>query len=303
MDPQLYENFLIEFLKNIPIRNGNTESKVKEFNEKMRVFILNYTRYSKSLLQLFNSTENEKEKLFNKSMKILNNKRSRHIPKVVSDKVLKRHFFECAWCGVPLFEKHHVRYYEYGGLHEEENLILLCPNDHTMAHDQYISKDELKYRKITHKKSDRLNGVFKTTAESTKVTFGKGFCENAKNIITVKGEPRLRIYNENDNVLIDAKFYNKDNQLIFWMARNIFWSITDVKISNPEIDFLELNSQDDNFYLKIFRQEKGYLKVMMKTYINGTYITIDEDYVNMVNSNFDGNLVLRASHIHTYIAL
>lgn len=303
MNEQLYENYLKEFLKNLPKTEGNTEKKINEFNHKVKTFIDNYIRFSNSMLKLFNSDHNVKKKLFNKSMKILNNERSRHIPKVISESVLKRHFFECAWCGVPLYEKHHVKYFEYGGIHEEENLILLCPNDHTMVHKGYITKEELRERKNSHKQADRLNGVFKTIAESTIVTFGSGYCENAKNIITVKGEPRLRIYNENDNILIDAKFYNKENQLIFWMARNIFWSVTDVKISNPKIDFLELNDQDDNFYLKIYRQESGYLNVMMKTYINGTYVTIDDDYVNMLNSNFNGNLVLRASNIHTYIAL
>jgi hypothetical protein len=305
MNENQYEYYLREFLKNMPKREGNSEKKVNAFNISIKYFIENYKKYCKSLLQLSNADDIEKKKLLIKGMKILNKERSRHIPKTVSDKVLKKHFFECAWCGVPIFEKHHVEYFEHGGIHEEENLILLCPNDHTMvhSHEGYISEEELRVRKIEHKKADRLNGVFKTTTESTKVTFGKGYCENAKNIITANNEPRLKIYNENDNILIDAKFYNKENQLIFWMARNIFWSITDINISNPKIDFLELSDANDDFYLKIFREETGYLKVLMKTYINGTSVTIDEDYINMINGNFSGNLTLTASHVHTYISL
>ncbi|CAN5575769.1 hypothetical protein BH23BAC1_BH23BAC1_11510 [soil metagenome] len=34
-------------------------------------------------------------------------KRSRRIPEKISNQVKARHFFECAWCDVPFFERHH----------------------------------------------------------------------------------------------------------------------------------------------------------------------------------------------------
>src|SRR5450432_1302825 len=91
---------------------------------------------------------------------LLKKKASRKIPQHVDKAVKEKHFFQCAWCGENLYDRHHIFPFGEGGLHTEENLILLCPNCHRQVHDNKVDLNELKSRKSTHLKGDRISGSF-----------------------------------------------------------------------------------------------------------------------------------------------
>ncbi len=85
--------------------------------------------------------------------------RSRHIPKDIDIAVKEQHFFECAWCGQKLIERHHIVDFSKGGEHSVGNLILLCPTCHTQVHRNEISHEELMNRKSTHIKGEHISAA------------------------------------------------------------------------------------------------------------------------------------------------
>lgn len=65
-------------------------------------------------------------------------KRSRHIPKMVSEMVLARQGGKCAYPGCyerDYLQKHHKVSFAQGGSNEASNIQYLCPNHHAQAHD------------------------------------------------------------------------------------------------------------------------------------------------------------------------
>ena len=60
----------------------------------------------------------------------MSEEQSRYIPSGEDKKVKEKHFFECAWCGIRLFDRHHIFEFRHGGPNTADNLILLCPNCH-----------------------------------------------------------------------------------------------------------------------------------------------------------------------------
>lgn len=202
-------------------------------------------------------------------------KRSRNIPKKVSDNVKKRHFFECAWCGTNLTDQHHIEEYHLGGAHVEDNLILLCPNCHRQAHQGMISPYELIGRKSNHKKCDRLMGNFKTTLEKSKVVIGNNIFNDHRYYIVAGDIPILDLVIQNGVVLLFCRFYDPQGNLIFWMSRNVYWSEVESYISPPQVDCLEISNPDDFFYLKI-QKENDYLRIYIKTYLFGNIFFADE---------------------------
>lgn len=91
------------------------------------------------------------------------NKKSRYIPKEEKDKVDNSSNFKCSWCGVNLSDRHHIHHFSEGGENNAENLILLCPNCHRLAHQGKISEKELKERrKKISGEIDRSSGFFQS---------------------------------------------------------------------------------------------------------------------------------------------
>lgn len=202
-------------------------------------------------------------------------KTSRKIPKATSAAVLAQHFFQCAWCGINLTERHHIEEFHQGGGHTIDNLILLCPNCHTLVHKGAIPKEQLIIRKSTHIKGDRLAGNFNTTLNDLKVLIAGGIAINTPTLVAFNGEPLLRVYKENDVALIDAKFHNIHGALTFWMNRNMFWTTTKAQITSFGVDNLIVENNNKSIYLK-FTKVGDSLEVNFNTYMRGTKLTFSE---------------------------
>jgi hypothetical protein len=189
---------------------------------------------------------------------------TRHIPNDVSQKVTQRHFFECAWDGVKLTERHHIREWSLGGEHAEENLILLCPTCHALAHKGEISSDQLKDRKSTHLKADRVGGNFQTSLEVLKLKMGSNFFIDVKHLIAFKYQPILSWAKENDNILLSANFFDSKGDLVFWMRRNVFWSPSNFTVTSS-LDKLLISNGDEN--ILEFSKEEDHLNVKCRVYL------------------------------------
>lgn len=210
--------------------------------------------------------------------------KKRYIPKAVSDEVQKRHFFECAWCGVHLSERHHITEFHKEGEHSVDNLILLCPNCHTIVHNGGIPTEELIKRKSNHKKCDRIMGNLKTNLETSDVMIGNDYFKNCRHHIVIPGISILDVVVQEKNLLVFCKFFDLNGNLIFWMNRTYFWSEVEATVSY-KLDFLEISNPDDEFYLKIERVE-NYLKIDLKTYLFGNLFQTDPNGVLYTNGNY-----------------
>ena len=115
--------------------------------------------------------------------------RTRYIKQKISKLVRKIHFFECAWCGTKLTERHHIKEFSAGGEHKEENLILLCPNCHTEVHmkDGNIKLSDLLELKSTHMKGDRIAGNLQFDITQSKIRMGETFFQNFASFLSFGG--------------------------------------------------------------------------------------------------------------------
>ncbi|NEN25357.1 HNH endonuclease [Cryomorpha ignava] len=206
-------------------------------------------------------------------------KKSRYIPKKISQAVNQKHHFECAWCGVQLTERHHINEFSEGGEHSIENLILLCPICHTKTHNGKISKSELVLRKSTHFKSDRISANFKTSINQLRIKVGGIFYLNSPNFLTYKGEKVLCFEIKEGQLLINLKFFNKKGHLIFWMSENYYWYSSVFKISSG-LDFVEILHNKEDFIFKIERID-DYLKIRIKTYLGGKIYDFNEEMTKL----------------------
>jgi hypothetical protein len=227
-------------------------------------------------------------------------KRTRHIPTAVQQAVNTRHFFECAWCGVNITEQHHLDEFHLGGEHVEENLILLCPTHHAMAHKGEILKSELVARKSNHQKGDRLSGNFKTTLDRSRVVIGNSLFIDCSYFFHYNGFPIFDLKVENGNLLVYSRFYDPWGNLIFWMARNMFWTTVDTKVSSPTIDFVEISNPDRYFFLRIQRQN-NHLLIYLETYIDGLRVVADSQRILFSNGmgyfNYESNVSVNSDWI------
>lgn len=220
--------------------------------------------------------------------------RNRHIPKHVDIKVQKQHFFECAWCGLHLTDKHHIVQFSDGGEHSVDNLILLCPVCHRKVHKSEIPTADLVKRKSTHLKADRISGGFKTTMETLKIKVGGGFFIETPIILDYKGDQIISLQKTDDSILLNLRFYSIRGDLILWMSENYFWTLSKNKI-NSSLDFLEIKQDEGDFFFKA-EKENDYLKVTGKTYLNGNLIEFDEDKTSFGNTILKGITSVRCQY-------
>jgi hypothetical protein len=205
-------------------------------------------------------------------------KTTRYIPKAISDAVKKQHFFECAWCAEPLTERHHIEEFSEGGDHTKENLILLCPVCHTKVHQGKISKEELIERKSTHKKADRMKGGFKISVKSLKFIVGGNSFTDTPVILRYNLENVIYATKQEDNILVNLRFYNKEGDLIFWMSENHYWTLSDFVVTYT-LDKLEITNKSGKGFFKMWKQHDA-LFINGENYLNGRLCTFDENGTN-----------------------
>jgi len=179
-----------------------------------------------------------------------NGKKKRYIPKLISDAVKTRHYFQCAWCGEHLTDRHHIEEFSDGGLHTENNLILLCPNCHRDTHNGNISKQELIKRKSTHLKNDRVSGGIRLSSEQLKIRVQNTLFIDTPNMIVCKDETILGARLENNNLLLSVKLFDLAGNLIFWMSDNRYWCNSDFEIQSGK-DKLEIIDKISKKFIKL----------------------------------------------------
>lgn len=210
-----------------------------------------------------------------------------YIPSDVDRKVKVRHFFECAWCGERLTERHHIIEFSQGGEHTEENLILLCPNCHTRVHKGEITDQELLQRKSTHAKGDRISGGIQFELTESYVKLGNAEFRQVPILIMYNDQPIISLRKTNNEFFLSASFYNKEGELVFWMSSNRYWANSDFIVQSRKKEIKIFNNEDADNFLRIW-EASGCINVEGKNFINGALIDFDPSYIRL------GDMKIRA---------
>jgi hypothetical protein len=215
---------------------------------------------------------------------------SRYIPKKISKQVQEKHFFECAWCGTKLTERHHIKEFSEGGTHSIENLILLCPNCHTEVHKKEgnIKLEDLLNRKSTHLKGDRISGNLQFDVKECKIKMGQTFCQNFGSFVSFSGEKIIWMEQINNEYFLNCRFYSKNGDLVFWMSKNRYFAPKSFNILMKDKSIEITNSIDKSYYLKIW-QIDDYLCLLGSNYHKGNTMTIDSEKMNLGGIVISGN--------------
>jgi hypothetical protein len=218
-------------------------------------------------------------------------KQSRYISKLESEKVNKSSAFKCAWCGVYLTEKHHIKKFSEGGSNDSSNLILLCSNCHTLAHSGKISESDLRDRRVELSgEVDRSSANF-SVGDTRGIVIGGNIFPDTPNIINHNGENIIVAKIENGNLLISLRLYDLNGYLICWMEDNKWW-VENQKV----IDFsytkskLIIIGKDDIHISFDINNDKKEIIICGILYLNGIKLTFDRDKIKFGNSVFLGNL-------------
>lgn len=229
-----------------------------------------------------------------------NKKRSRHIPTDISRRVQEQHYFECAWCGHYLTERHHIKPFSLGGEHNLHNLILLCPNHHRMAHQKKIDIEELKRRKSTHLQQDRISGGFRTTLGELVFKLANNFFVDVKHLIAYQLQPVFSVVKRNEIIFISTAIYDIYGSLIFWMRENDFWAPSYFTIENT-VDSLVIKNTLLNQIVLSLQREDSYINVFFNSYIDGRLFTMKTGML-LAGTSGVGGVLIKGCTIGVWIA-
>lgn len=208
---------------------------------------------------------------------------SRYIPKKISNQVQKKHYFECAWCGTTITDRHHIEEFAEGGKHTVENLILLCPNCHRQTHNHEISKVELKHRINTHLEGDRFGGNINLQINNRKVIAGGATFIDVPILIRIQETNIIEFQKmKNGKFTIKTRFYDPDGNLIFWLSNNRFWTATPFIVTS-ERNSLFIKARNTPQYLDI-RLKDDFIEIKGINFYNGNILHFTDKYLD-INSN------------------
>lgn len=212
--------------------------------------------------------------------------KSRYIKKTEKEKVDKSSNFRCAWCGVNLMERHHIKLYSAGGQNVSENLILLCSNCHTLVHQGKIStKELLERRKKLSGEVDRNSGFLSLNKEYA-IKIGGSTYTNIPNIIVHNEESILKMRMQHNNLFISLRIYDEQKNLICWMEDNKWW------VENEEIfDFtcskrlFKVQSKEKNIEI-CFEIDEDLINISGSLYIGGYLLKFDKEDLRLSKPSY-----------------
>jgi hypothetical protein len=192
-------------------------------------------------------------------------------------------FFECAWCGEKLTERHHIVEFSKGGEHTVDNLILLCPNCHTQVHKDEINLDELIKRKSTHVKDDRLSGGVQFSLAEPNLKLGNAQFRRVPILLKYKEEPIIELIKKNGEFFLTTRFYNNVGELIFWMSSNRYWTNSNFTVMSKKEELVITSDEIENNKLRIW-QDAGFLSIEGSNYIKGMVLSFTPTLIRIGNN-------------------
>jgi hypothetical protein len=138
--------------------------------------------------------------------------------------------FGCCICGLPIYEYHHIVPHAAGGPDSTENLMLLCPNHHTLATQGGLpEEDQRRHKRSPYNVEHGYTlGLLAVTQSTCVVDVGGGVLLAGEiAMIVIDGDPLLSVKRADDGrLLLSATLYDENDELIAeivdneWIAGN-----------------------------------------------------------------------------------
>ena len=93
-------------------------------------------------------------------------------------------------------------------------------------------------------------------------------------------DPIITLEKRNEEFFLNARFYNQNGDLIFWMTENMYWSSVNFVIQSKRHEFTIKNEENNDIILRI-SQKKDYLEIEGRNYINGFLVDFTAQSINI----------------------
>lgn len=231
---------------------------------------------------------------------------TRNIPEHIKREVRRRCGFGCVICGAPIYEYDHMKEWSVVKEHEADDITLLCSNHHTEKTKGLLPTELLrKYDKnpynIKHGKSasNRLyfygNYCRFILGGNTFVTENYGYYPSLLVPLVIDGEPLFSFTLFKGELFLNAKIYDKDNNLMLVIKNNHLayslgnWDVTFIGST------LTLRQAERDILLKLtFETPNTVIVDRGKLYYNGASVLLHKDKLlvgEKENNQFIGSTV------------
>jgi len=209
------------------------------------------------------------------------------IPEPTKRIVRQEAFFGCAICGNPLIEYAHIIPYEVSQDNKPNNLIALCPNEHTEYDLGGFSEDQIRNYKLNpFNKGRDIRKTFNIIGSEPVIEAGTNLCENTPVLLFIDGKNIVTLHKENNQLILNALFYDKDNNLIAYVQDNEWcainskaWDIVYRTVAKNLI--IKTKPRDILLNLRISR---GIVHFSGKLYYNGFKVIISQNQIVVGNN-------------------
>jgi len=185
--------------------------------------------------------------------------------------------FGCVICGNPLIEYAHIIPYATTRDNRPENLVALCPTDHTKYDLGGPSEAEIRKCKSKPFNSGRdVRDRFSITGDLPIIEAGTNICTNTPVLLVVDYKNIITLIKEDDELTLNAVFYDQKNALIAYIKNNEWcalsnraWDIVYQTVAKN----LVIRTKPRDIVLRL-RIRKGVVHLSGQLYYNGYKILI-----------------------------
>lgn len=215
---------------------------------------------------------------------------SRNIPQNIKRKVRKASYYGCIRCGNPIVDYHHIEQFSEVKKHEENNIVLLCPNCHREAtigtyFKEKVYKDK---RNPFNKKTKNIhNQLILQSFSKMVLKLGTNQFQNTPVIIKAFNQNILYFnIDEDGDALLNAVFYDNQNNLIAKIVDNEWIAYIDENLWDIEYKPGHLIIKNDkNSILLEFKVENFIILINASMNINGFKIICNNDAILFDGTN------------------
>ena len=209
------------------------------------------------------------------------------LPEPTKRIVRKEAFFGCVVCGNPIIEYAHIIPYGISRDDRVGNLVALCPTHHTRYDLGGISEDKMRaFKSNPFNKGRDVVDRFDIEGDVPIIEAGTNIFKNTPVLLVVDNRNIVTLSKEEDELLLNAVFYDKNNDLLAFIKDNewcalsgMAWDIEYHTVAKA----LVIRTKPRNILLRL-RIRKGVIHFSGLLYYNGLKVRISPSKIMFGNN-------------------
>ena len=177
----------------------------------------------------------------------------------------------------PAFEYAHITPYSTTHDNRPENLVALCPTDHTKYDLGGLSEAEIRRNKSSpFNKGRNIQDRFSIIGNLPIIEAGTNICTNTPVLLVVDNKNIITLAKENNELILNAVFYSQKNELIAYIKNNEWCSLSNRAwdiVYQTVAKRLIMRTKPRDITLRL-RISKGVVHLSGQLYYNGYKILI-----------------------------